>query len=99
MASLRIQSPDLEKVKVTAEQLSRRAWQLKETFPVFADVEVLGPAPAPIAKLRNQFRYHLLIKSAQSRMLNQFLRKLLGDSKWIIKQVKVAVDVDPLNLL
>lgn len=99
MAALRVQSPDLEKVRLTSDQLARRAHLIKEKFSVFADIEVLGPAAAPLAKLRNQFRYHLLVKSAQSRTLNEFLRRLLGDSKWISKQVKVAVDVDPLNLL
>lgn len=99
MASVRIQSPELEKVRLASDQLAHRATLLKEKFTVFADVEVLGPAAAPLAKLRNQFRYHLLVKCAQSRTLNEFLRRLLGDSKWIPKQVKVAVDVDPLNLL
>lgn len=99
MAAVRVQSPDLEKVRLTSDQLAQRANLIKEKFTVFADIEVLGPAAAPLAKLRNQFRYHLLVKSAQSRTLNEFLRRLLGDSKWISKQVKVAVDVDPLNLL
>ncbi|AGH94360.1 replication restart helicase PriA [Pseudobdellovibrio exovorus] len=99
VVSLRIQATDLNKVQQTAQQLSLRAQMLKEKFPVFADIEVLGPAAAPIAKLRNQFRYHLLLKSAQSRTLNQFVRKVLGDTKWIPKQAKVVVDIDPLNLL
>jgi primosomal protein N' (replication factor Y) len=99
LCSIRIQAPDLDKVKLTAEQLSVRAHSIKENFSVFSSVEVLGPAAAPIAKLRNQFRYHLLLKSAQPKVLNHFIQKLLGDSKWIAKQVKVVVDIDPLNLL
>ena len=99
LASLRIQSPDLEKVKLTAQQLSQRSYTLKEKFSAFAEIEILGPAAAPIAKLRNQFRYHLLLKGAQPKVLNQFIRRLLGDSKWITKQVKVVVDIDPLSLL
>ncbi len=99
LAALRVQSPDLDKVKLTANQLLQRAKALKEKFSLFREIEVLGPAAAPIAKLRNQFRYHLLLKSAQPKTLNQFARKLLGNSKWIIKQTKVIVDIDPLNLL
>ena len=99
LAAIKIQSPDLEKVKATAEQLAHRAQSLKQKFSAFSEIEILGPAAAPIAKLRNQFRYHLLIKCAQPKILNQFVRRSLGDSKWIIKQVKVGVDIDPLNLL
>lgn len=99
MASIRIQSMDLEKVQRTARQLAQRAHFLKEKYEAFSPVEVLGPAAAPIAKLRNQFRYHLLFKCAQPKMLNQFIRSTLGDSKWIESQVKVMVDIDPQNLL
>ena len=70
-----------------------------EKFSVFQDIEVLGPAAAPIAKLRNQFRYHLLLKGAQHKTLNQFIRKIIGNSKWVPNQTKVIVDIDPLNLL
>ena len=99
LAAIKIQSPDLEKVKSVAHQLALRAQSLKQKFELFSEIEILGPAAAPIAKLRNQFRYHLLIKCAQPKILNQFVRRSLGDSKWIIKQVKVGVDIDPLNLL
>lgn len=99
LAAIRILSPDLEKVKSTAEQLSLRAQTLKERFSLFSDVEVLGPAAAPIAKLRNSFRYHILLKSAQHKILNQFTRKLVGNLKWVPKQTKIIVDIDPLNLL
>jgi len=99
MASLKVQSPDLGKVQNTASLLAQRAEALKNKFEIFRDIEVLGPAEAPIAKLRNQFRYHLLLKSGQPKILNQFIRKLISDSKWIPKQTKVSVDVDPLNLL
>ncbi|MEK6628951.1 MAG: primosomal protein N' [Bdellovibrionota bacterium] len=99
LTALRIQSPDLGKVKTTANQLAQRAQALKEKFSVFDEVEILGPAAAPLAKLRNQYRYHLLLKAASPKMLNKFVRTLMGNSKWIIKQTKVIVDIDPLNLL
>lgn len=99
LTALRVQSPELEKVKNTSEQLLQRALALKEKFSAFQEIEVLGPAAAPIAKLRNQFRYHLLLKCPNAKILNEFVRRLVGNSKWIAKQVKVVVDIDPLNLL
>lgn len=99
LVALRIQSMELEKVQHTASLLAHRCRGLKEKYEVFKDVEVLGPAAAPIAKLRNQFRYHLLLKSSQSQVLNRFVRQVMGDSKWVAPQVKIIVDIDPLNLL
>ncbi len=99
MAALKIQSLDLNKAKEAANYLAQRAEALKNKFEVFNEIEVLGPAAAPIAKLRNQFRFHLLIKCGQPKMLNEFIRMLFGDSKWVPKQTKVVVDIDPLNLL
>ena len=99
MIAIRIQSLSLEKVKIVCHDLSQRAHAAKEKFALYNDVEILGPAQAPLAKLRNQFRYHLIFKHPQSQLLNQFITTLLGDESWIEKQVKVVVDIDPMNLL
>ena len=99
IAAVKLQSQHLEKVQDACTQLAQRAVALKARFEAFAEVEILGPAAAPISKLRNQYRYHLLLKSAQPKTLNQFVRRLIGDSKWMPKQTKVTVDIDPLNLL
>ncbi len=99
IASLKIQSPDQRTVYQASEILAQRAEALKNKFEIFREIEVLGPAEAPIAKLKNQFRHHLLLKCGQHKTLNQFIQKLMSDSKWIPKQTKISVDVDPLNLL
>lgn len=99
LAALRLQSQDLQKAQQTSSQILQRAQLLKEKFAAFAEIEILGPAAAPIAKLRNQYRFHLLLKCAHSKKLNGFVRKLIGNSKWVPKQTKVIVDIDPLNLL
>jgi primosomal protein N' (replication factor Y) len=99
IAAIKLQSQHLDKVQSACEQLAQRAEALKARFEAFSEIEILGPAAAPIAKLRNQHRYHLLLKSAQPKTLNQFVRRLIGDSKWMPKQTKITVDIDPLNLL
>ena len=99
IAAIKLQSQHLEKAQEACGQLAQRAEALKARFEAFAEIEILGPAAAPIAKLRNQHRFHLLLKSAQPKTLNQFVRRLIGDSKWMPKQTKITVDIDPLNLL
>lgn len=99
LASIRIQSVDLEKAKNSARQFTERSFALKGMYPLFEMLEILGPAVAPIAKLRNQYRFHVLIKGAQSKIINQFLRMVVADSKWLPSQTRILIDIDPQNLL
>ena len=59
-----------------------------------SNAEVLGPAPAPLAKLRDQFRYRLLVKSGDK--MHDAVQKWLGSTK-IPSSVRVVVDVDPVS--
>lgn len=61
-------------------------------------IEVIGPAPAPIAKLRGKFRFHLLVR-AENR---DILRDLVKEATQSLKppnEVQWAVDMDPIDLL
>ncbi|MDG0815051.1 replication restart helicase PriA [Bdellovibrio svalbardensis] len=99
LVGFRIQGPHLGKVEEAARLLARRAQSLKTQFPQYSSMEVLGPAEAPLSKLRGQFRYHLLLKTSQNNVANPFSRQLLGDQEWVPSGVKILVDIDPMNLL
>ncbi len=99
LASFRIQGTQLDRVQQASKLLAQRAQQLKGRHTAYEKVEVLGPAEAPLAKLRGQFRYHLLLKSDSIKSLNPFCHQLLGDHGWVPPGVRVSVDVDPLHLL
>jgi primosomal protein N' (replication factor Y) len=99
LISFRIQGTQLSRVEEAARLLSKRSQQLKIKNPSYEQVEVLGPAEAPIAKLRGQFRYHLLLKGLDHRTLNFFCTQVLGDQKWLPAATRISVDVDPLHLL
>lgn len=99
LASFRIQSISLQKVKSVARTLALRAQTLKAQNSRYANVEVLGPAEAPLAKLRGQYRYHLLIKTTSSQELNSFCQQLLGQEDWVTAGTRILVDIDPLHLL
>ena len=62
------------------------------------DVDILGPAPAPIEKLRNQWRWHIVLKGRNYKTLRQNALALLNAVK-DIKEMKVDVDVDPVNMM
>lgn len=99
LVSFRIQGTHLDRVEKTSELLARRAYALKSQFSQYQHIEVLGPAQAPLAKLRGQFRYHLLIKSAQAQGVNAFVRQLLGNQDWVESSTRILVDIDPMSLL
>lgn len=99
LVSFRIQGPHLNRVEEAAGLLARRAQALKAQFNQYNSIEVLGPAEAPLSKLRGQFRFHLLVKSSQPAAANPFSRQLLGDQEWIPSGVKILIDIDPMSLL
>jgi len=63
-------------------------------------VRVLGPAPAPIVRLKREYRYHFLLKSKGRNALNAALRALLDyAAEKKIARGNLMVDVDALSLL
>ena len=63
-------------------------------------VRILGPASAPLARLKKEHRYQFLLKSPRKSVLTKVLSGALAfcDAKEI-PQTAVLVDMDPLSLL
>jgi primosomal protein N' (replication factor Y) len=82
--------------RALAEEIARRLRAAAEAAG--ADVRILGPAPAPIARLRGSFRYQIQLQSADGELLRALVRSSTADLKtadgagWI-------VDVDPLDMM
>lgn len=63
-------------------------------------VRVLGPAAAPIPRLKSDYRYHFILKSESRQRLNGLLRTLVAyAAKENIPRTNVIVDVDALRLM
>lgn len=66
---------------------------------------VLGPAPAVIAKINNQYRWHILLKSPKAKdpsgaLLRSALRKALAEyGQFSKRSVRMTIDVDPVGLM
>jgi len=68
--------------------------------PAPEGLKILGPAEAPVPKLKSEFRYQLLIKAIDRKRLNETLRELrrfTQERKW--NPTTLVIDVDPLTLL
>ena len=65
-------------------------------LPVRKDSRVLGPAPAPLVKIRNRYRWHILVLSKSHRELVKILHAAKGVN---VPGVRVITRVDPMQLL
>ncbi len=82
-----------ERGRFTAETVARR---LKEGLPEGA---TMGDAvPAPLEKLKGQFRYQLLLRGRSAFKLSRHVRAVLAKMQ-LPTDVIAAVDVDPYQLL
>jgi primosomal protein N' (replication factor Y) len=63
------------------------------------DAEKLGPAAAPISRIKNRFRWQILIKSKSEETLKKILIKLMescGEGK---SNVSISIDLNPQSML
>jgi primosomal protein N' (replication factor Y) len=91
LALVRLDAVQEAHVQGAAERLARLARQEGQ------GAEILGPAPAPLIRLRNRFRYRFMVRSRDRAALRAALLAVArapADHK-----VRVAIDVDPVNML
>jgi primosomal protein N' (replication factor Y) len=80
-------------VEAAAEKLCRALEKC------IAGTVVLSPAiPAPIARMRGEYRWQILLRAARTKTLNDSVRAAFKMLKWP-KTVKVNVDIDATSLL
>jgi len=93
LVNLVVSGEDEQEVTGRAEMLAERIRGLEQG----EKVEVLGPAPAPIAKLRRRHRWHILVRGRRGEVqgvVGEALDKLRdGETSGL------AVDVDPVSVM
>ena len=63
-------------------------------------LKILGPTPAPLAKVEGRFRIQFLIKCRSRARLNIILRQLADHcEQQSIQQRSVMIDMDPINIM
>ncbi len=98
LINLRFDGEQEARVRDLALQLGKIATRLSDQ-----QVAVLGPAPAPLARLKGRFRWQLLLKSSGSGVtpLHRLCHRLLSEFGRLpgASTVKLSLDVDPENML
>lgn len=78
------------------EQVHELANKMLKVAPNAKDVLVLGPAPAPMFKLRNNYRYRFLVKTAKDIRIQNYIDDWLKQVH-IPSSLQVSVDIDPYS--
>ena len=93
LAGLVLSGPDLAALNQFSRDL---AALIPASEPALGEVRVLGPAPAPIARIRNRYRMRFLVKAGKQAKIQRFIAHWLAKAK-IPSQIRVAIDIDPYS--
>ena len=94
MANVLVRAPEQENALRMSTELGRHL------SPTPQNMRIMGPAEAPVPRLKSEYRYQLLIKSGSRKLLNEVLTKaraFANANKW--SATSLVIDVDPLTLL
>jgi primosomal protein N' (replication factor Y) len=87
-------SSDVHELKAQARATALAA-ALERTMP--DSIEIIGPSAAPIARLKNQFRYHVALRAPVDAPISALVAEamaLLSTSE----RLGISIDIDPLNM-
>ncbi|HEX9424010.1 MAG TPA: primosomal protein N' [Pyrinomonadaceae bacterium] len=96
LASLLVHGADLVRVKSHAVELRK---ELDRVNPERA-ARIMGPAPAPLARLKGEYRVQLLIKCRKRRELRRIIDealKALNERKINLRSINV--EIDPVSIM
>ncbi len=95
IANVLIRSDKLDEALTWSGELGR--WFEKTRHE---GIRVLGPAAAPITRLKRDYRYHFILKSPSREKMNALLRSMLAEAAARkIPRTQVVVDVDAIWLM
>lgn len=92
LAALVVSATDRGEAEAHGRALARAA----EAPP---DVQVLGPAEAPIAMIRGRHRFRLLVKTPRAFDMQAYIRAWIARAPKPRGSVKVGIDIDPQSFL
>ena len=96
MALVRVDAPEESVARAACEQLTQVALTVREGEK---SVDIVGPAAAPVARVRNRFRFRTMIRAAERPALRRVCAAILRAVPTLPRTVRVTVDIDPVQLL
>jgi primosomal protein N' (replication factor Y) len=97
LALVRLDGAEERRTREVAIALGRAA---SATAPAVAGhVRVVGPAAAPLARLRGRYRFQVLLRARDRRPLRESLLALIPARDRLAGQVRIVIDVDPVQMM
>ena len=98
LVSLRMEGESEKRVRDYAFEIAAMARSWGKADREKHVLQILGPAPAPIEKIRNIYRWQVLLKSNDLQRLHGIVKYIMATVKKG-RNEKLIVDVDPENML
>ena len=102
LACLRVQGNSQKVTAAMAHRVGQGIIGILKRWPKRGkEIQVLGPAEAPLAKLKGKYRWQILVKSKGAELLHYYLREVEGVSRKMLRAsgVSTIIDVDPYQML
>ncbi|MGH7282595.1 MAG: replication restart helicase PriA, partial [Polyangiaceae bacterium] len=96
-ALVRVDSLNEHEARDTAAALAEIA--RKAAAQETCKVHVLGPAPAPLSRLRARYRFRVMLRCAERTPLRRVLLAVERSRAQFPRSVRTGIDVDPVQLL
>ena len=99
---LKISGQDPRETKKHANMLGDLCQSLKTSESArYQSVDIMGPIEASLTRIARRYRWQILLKGSNTRMLHQFINQLMSDHPAVFSrhQVQVAIDVDPFFMM
>jgi primosomal protein N' (replication factor Y) len=97
LIAVRIDGPDPAEVASMSQRLAQIAEAVAKRPENGDRVEIRGPVPAPIERLRNRTRWQIWLRSGDRAALRRVARSLTGVE--VPSRMRVGLDVDPISAL
>jgi primosomal protein N' (replication factor Y) len=99
--SLVIQAANLLNEQMETLKESPKSEGIDERSENFSEVQIRGPAPAPLAKIKNRYRWHFLLRCADVKPLRELIKQSLKSAPPAVTRgnVDVLVNIDPMSVL
>ena len=98
LARLIVRSKDEKHANDYAERLAAAFRLAQERNPHGGELRILGPAEAPVFRLKGYYRFHFQLQSPSSAVLHEVLRAVLPTVR-VPGGVELSIDIDPQDML
>lgn len=98
MVRLIISSTNNFRAEKSAQEIAMRMCLMIDKYGISERVDVLGPTPCVIERINGYYRFQIIIKNKLEEKGHHFISSFLNKIT-MPKDIKLAIDVDPLDIL